>query len=137
MGASDTLIQKFLSTAEERLTELGEVLSTLREASDPDEVVKRLAGDLHTYKGESRLLGLEEIERITHAAEDMLFSHQRAGILNENTEQLLFESIDQIFVCVQALVSNVSGALARNRTLLNELNHTLRTSGGWMQQAGS
>lgn len=193
VGASDSLIQKFLSTAGERLTEFGQLLSTLRHTDDVDGVVKRLARDLHTYKGESRLLGLDEIERITHAAEGVLFSHHRAGQLDNDSEQLLFESIDQIFVCVQArledqsppladvealvqrlraaaerpaaaetpseprrapepssgagpekrargtlqldlerldtitdLVSNVSGAIARNRKLLNALNETMR-----------
>lgn len=102
MGASDSLIQKFLSSAGDRLTAFGEALGTLRSAADTDEVVKRLARDLHTYKGESRLLGLDEIERLTHAAEDMLFSHHQAKRISDETEMLLFEAIDLIFVCVQS-----------------------------------
>ncbi|MEO0814918.1 MAG: Hpt domain-containing protein, partial [Myxococcota bacterium] len=72
MGASKSLIQKFLSTSGERLTEFGELLSTLNRVQERDDVVRRLARDLHTYKGESRLLGLEEIERLAHRAEELL-----------------------------------------------------------------
>lgn len=101
-SGTGALVGRFLSTAGERLTQVGEVLSTLRTAPDKADVVKRLGRDLHTLKGESRLLGLSEIERITHASEDMLFSHQRADKLSEQTEALLYEAIDTIFVCVQA-----------------------------------
>lgn len=96
------LIGRFLATASERLTQMGEVLSTLRSAADVNEVVKRIGRDLHTIKGEARLLGLPEIERVTHASEDMLFSHHRARQITELTEQLLYEAIDTIFTCVQA-----------------------------------
>lgn len=100
--STQALVARFLATAGERLTQLGEVLSTLRSAPDQADVVKRIGRDLHTFKGEARLLGLAEIEKIAHASEDMLFSHQRAGKLSEQTETLLYETIDMIFVCVQA-----------------------------------
>lgn len=102
LSANDSLTHMFLSTAGKRLTELGEVLATLRRAADVDEVIERLARDLHTYKGESRLLGLGEIEQITHAAETMLLARQRAGRIDETAEHLLTESIELILVCVQA-----------------------------------
>ena len=102
MSGVTALIGRFLATASERLTQMGEVLSTLRGAGEVNEVVKRISRDLHTLKGEARLLGLPEIERIAHASEDMLFSHHRAQQITELTEQLLYEAIDIIFTCVQA-----------------------------------
>jgi chemotaxis protein histidine kinase CheA len=102
MSGVSALIGRFLATASERLTQMGEVLSTLRTAPDINDVVKRIGRDLHTLKGEARLLGLPEIERVAHASEDMLFSHHRAMAITELTEQLLYEAIDTIFTCVQA-----------------------------------
>ncbi len=102
MSGMTALIGRFLATASERLTQMGEVLSSLRSAGDVNDVVKRFGRDLHTLKGEARLLGLPEIERIAHASEDMLFSHHRAQQITEFTEQLLYEAIDTIFTCVQA-----------------------------------
>lgn len=102
MSGVSGLITRFLATASDRLTQMGEVLSSLRTTGDVNEVVKRIGRDLHTLKGEARLLGLPEIESIAHASEDMLFSHHRARQITELTEQLLYEAIDTIFTCVQA-----------------------------------
>ncbi len=102
MSGISALLTRFLATASDRLTQMGQVLSTLRSAGDVNEVVKRIGRDLHTLKGEARLLGLPEIERVAHASEDMLFSHHRARQITELTEQLLYEAIDTIFTCVQA-----------------------------------
>ncbi len=101
-GGTGALIARFLATASDRLTQMGEVLSTLRSAADVGDVVKRIGRDLHTLKGEARLLGLPEIERVAHASEDMLFSHHHSKQITELTEQLLYEAIDTIFTSVQA-----------------------------------
>ncbi|MBC7795139.1 MAG: response regulator [Clostridia bacterium] len=103
---TSSLIARFISTARDRLTLMGEALSRLR-TGDVDALVKRVGRDLHTLKGEARLLALSDIETIAHASEDMLISHHRASQITEITEQLLFEAFDIIFSCVQALDEGV------------------------------
>ncbi|HSI03424.1 MAG: response regulator [Myxococcota bacterium] len=121
MSGVTALIGRFLATASERLTQMGEVLSTLRGSGDVNDVVKRIGRDLHTLKGEARLLGLPEIERVAHASEDMLFSHHRAQQITEFTEQLLYEAIDIIFTCVQARGEGVSVSEAEIEAVVKRL----------------
>ncbi len=105
-SAISALVKRFLASAEDRITGMGEVLNGLATASDRVDRIKRLGRDLHTLKGESRMLGLPEFERIAHAAEDMLFSHAKADRISDETEQLLFEAIDTIFACVQSRLAD-------------------------------
>ncbi len=120
--AETRLLQRFLASLPERLTAIGEISARLASAEERGEVVKKLGRDLHTLKGESRLLGLAEIESIAHACEDLLHSHHRAGRISEETERLLYLGLDVIFNCAESRAGGgapddgeVSGVVSRLR----------------------
>lgn len=102
MSFGSNALIRFLETAAERLTELGEQISQLAESPSDSQIVKRIKRDLHTFKGEARLLELSEIERLAHAGEDLLFAHSQAGQVGEETAAFLYEALDAMFACVQA-----------------------------------
>ena len=102
MSIPQELLQRFLAGADTRLHEIGELVATLPTAADDEQLIRKLARALHTFKGEGRLLGLEEITKLCHAGEEVLFSHQKAGQIGKATELALYETIDTIFACIQA-----------------------------------
>lgn len=100
--SNDALLAKFFASAIGRLNGMGELISAI--GSDRTaEIIRTLGRDLHTLKGEARLLGVACIEQLAHDTEDGLLGHQRAGCLGPSTQDLLFEAVDTIFACVQSL----------------------------------
>jgi two-component system chemotaxis sensor kinase CheA len=100
--SNDALLARFFTSAVERLNGMGELVSAIG-GDRTAEVMRTLGRDLHTLKGEARLLGVAVVEQLAHDAEDALLGHQRGGCLGPGTQELLFEAIDTIFVCVQSL----------------------------------
>ena len=99
---NEELLAKWLAGVTARLMEFGESVAALQDASSVT-LVRKVGRDLHTFKGEARLFGLQDIEQIAHAAEDILFAHQRSGHLGLETQKCLYEALDGIFAVVQAL----------------------------------
>ena len=97
-----SLLAKFVASMPARLGALGESVAAL-EADASAVLIRGIGRELHTFKGEARLVGVPGIEKLAHAAEDVLFGHQRARQLGPNTVQLLYEALDGIFNCVQSL----------------------------------
>ncbi len=122
MTDSTALMLRFLASARERLTTMSEVVAGLAAAPDRDERVKRLSRDLHTIKGEARLLGAGEIERLAHAGEDMLSAERTQG-LSMGTEELLFETIDTLFACVMSRTQGEPLPAAALHDTLARLGH--------------
>jgi chemotaxis protein histidine kinase CheA/ActR/RegA family two-component response regulator len=98
---AENALARFMATAGDRLTQMSEVVSRLGSTPNPEELVTKLGRDLHTLKGESRLLGIGEIERLAHAGEDMLFAQPKNAPLSGDAVQVLYEAVDTIFACVQ------------------------------------
>ncbi len=69
---SDPIIEAFFEEAEELLSDYEEGLLTLEGGSVDPEVLHRIFRSAHTLKGNSAMLGLEEIAHFTHALEDLL-----------------------------------------------------------------
>lgn len=72
MSEVDPIVQAFLEEADERLVELEEDLLRLEQNPSDNEIVHRIFRCAHTLKGNSRMLGFEEIARFTHSLEDLL-----------------------------------------------------------------
>ncbi|MBI4879120.1 MAG: chemotaxis protein CheA [Planctomycetes bacterium] len=69
---SDPIIEAFFEEADELLSDYEEALLTLEGGSGGPDVLNRIFRSAHTLKGNSAMLGLEEIAHFTHALEDLL-----------------------------------------------------------------
>lgn len=63
---------KFLGVADERLSRLHEDLAHLEEHHDDEAVAARVMREIHTLKGESKMLGFSLINDVAHRTEDLL-----------------------------------------------------------------
>lgn len=68
----DPLLQAFFEEAAELLADYEAGLLTLEKTPDDSELLDRIFRSAHTLKGNSSMLGLEEIARFTHTLEDLL-----------------------------------------------------------------
>jgi two-component system chemotaxis sensor kinase CheA len=98
---NSALLAQFVAAAPSRLTSVGDDIASLT-ADAPDSLIRRIGRELHTLKGEARLVGLPVIEQLSHAAEEILFSHHKQSAINVKTQTLLYEALDAIFAVVQA-----------------------------------
>jgi chemotaxis protein histidine kinase CheA/ActR/RegA family two-component response regulator len=67
----DDMIDPFVDECNERLEGLAQKLVSLEESATPD-LVNDVFRDLHTVKGSSAFVGLKRMNRVAHAAEDLV-----------------------------------------------------------------
>ncbi len=76
MGVSEEIRQKLLprfrETTADRVEKISSALLELERGAGTQEVVQELARELHTLKGEARMMGFVGISSVAHAAEDLL-----------------------------------------------------------------
>lgn len=81
----DAIFADFLSQQVEIVDELEEFALELEK--NPDEsIVKALKGLLHTLKGDSSVLGLDDVERVCHSCEDLLEAAPPSGLTDHLLE---------------------------------------------------
>lgn len=68
----DDMVELFFDEAAERIEGISGKLIHLERASGDVEVLRDLFRDLHTVKGSSAMVGLEPMNRLAHAAEDLV-----------------------------------------------------------------
>jgi chemotaxis protein histidine kinase CheA len=68
----EALVAKFRSTARERLARVARALLELQEGGGAPEAVTTLSRELHTLKGEGRMLGFARLAEVVHEAENVL-----------------------------------------------------------------
>jgi two-component system chemotaxis sensor kinase CheA len=66
------LLARFRSLAEERLRHLNQGLLELEQGTGNEATLDGVMREIHTLKGESRMLGLLAVNRVAHRAEDLL-----------------------------------------------------------------
>jgi two-component system, chemotaxis family, sensor kinase CheA len=66
------MIEPFLEEAAERIEALAQKLLRLESAPGDVELVREIFRDLHTIKGSSAFVGLRRMNRLAHAAEDLV-----------------------------------------------------------------
>ncbi len=84
----DDVFSEFAVEAMERLNSIEEMLLDMEVSSNQDEDIKQVFRDIHTIKGNSQFLGIENIMTLSHAFEDMF------GALRTETIPLTKELID-------------------------------------------
>ena len=76
MGVSEEIRQKLLprfrETTADRVEKISSALLELERGAGTQDVVQELARELHTLKGEARMMGFVGISAVVHAAEDLL-----------------------------------------------------------------
>ena len=68
----DAFVEKFRSNLRARVQKLRDMLEILEHIPDSPEALSQVHGELHTLKGEARLLGLLQLSDLAHALETLL-----------------------------------------------------------------
>jgi two-component system chemotaxis sensor kinase CheA len=120
-----TLIQEFVTEAQEGLQHLDEDLLSLEQAPDAMEMLDRIFRTVHTIKGTAGFLGFDQLVAVSHAAEDVLNSLRKGeSVAGSETIDTLLASFDRIRVMINDIAHNaivvydLDELVARLRSLL-------------------
>jgi chemotaxis protein histidine kinase CheA/CheY-like chemotaxis protein len=102
-----SLISKFLEVTSDRLQaiQLG-VLELEKPAPAAEKAYDQVARELHTMKGESRMLGLQAFGQLAHACEDVLKAHREQKIAVKPAVEALLRACDTF----QELLEDIEAA---------------------------
>ncbi|HXU70089.1 MAG TPA: response regulator [Polyangia bacterium] len=100
------MIEPFLEEAAERIEALSQKLLRLESAPGDAELVREIFRDLHTIKGSSAFVGLRRMNRLAHAAEDLV------GQLREGTRGADRAVIDALLGALDSLRAILAAAAA-------------------------
>lgn len=116
------LVAKFKSVTTERLERLNNAFVVLETTPSDTEAAASLVREIHTLKGEAKLMGFEQVNVVAHRTEDLIFRARDAGF--RFTEELsggVLAGLDLIGALmseqgasaddVQAFVERVTGIL--------------------------
>ncbi len=116
--ARQKLAARFRASAVERIRRMSLKLLDLAAGSASAEAPDEIARDLHTMKGEARMVGFPSVSEVVHAAEDRLKRDRAAGALARAWPRLT-RALDAL---AQALVAD-----APDEAALAALAHQLRS----------
>lgn len=92
MGA---LIEKFRTVGLERIEQMNSLLVTLERRPDDSERVDELMREIHTLKGEAKMMGFADINLVAHQTESLLLVAIDDGqLINPDPINLIFEGLD-------------------------------------------
>ncbi len=96
-AAREQLLQRFRATAIERLRRLGLSLLEHEMGSPAQPLPESVRRDLHTLKGESRMLGLHAVSNFIHRIEELLQpTSPEGGFLSAQAIQVARRGVDQL-----------------------------------------
>lgn len=104
----DALVERFRATLQARVRNLRALFDVLELMPSDEEALRQVRGELHTLKGEARMLGLLPMANLAHALEDQLRSGHQADMPR------LIAAVDAIN---EALEDDASEAAAGERLL--------------------
>ncbi len=111
MNLEEQLRELFVEEAGESLRDFEQALLLLESLPDDPDLVGKLFRNVHTLKGNSRILGFVSIERFAHDLENLLDSLRRSElIVNEQVADVLLRCLDVL----KELVAEVAGGAAHN-----------------------
>jgi two-component system chemotaxis sensor kinase CheA len=104
MGVSEEIRQKLLprfrETTADRVEKISAALLEMERGAATTDTVQELARELHTLKGEARMMGFVGISAVVHAAEDLLKALPPAGA-GDRLDALL-KACDQLVPMLEA-----------------------------------
>ncbi|MBI5493225.1 MAG: chemotaxis protein CheA [Deltaproteobacteria bacterium] len=117
--------QTFVTESIELLQEMEGALLRLEGSPGDQETINSLFRSAHTIKGSSGVLGIESVERFTHAVENLLCKVRENEIrIDKKIIEVLFECRDHIQVLVDCASSGAGlsqGLLSREAELVKRL----------------
>lgn len=115
------LLEKFRANLRARVQRLREMLEILGQVPESDEATSQVLGELHTLKGEARLLGLVVLSDLAHALET---------VLTQVNARTIAATEDALNAMARALADNVTSeaADALVREALERLQGILQTA---------
>ena len=100
----DDLLVEFLTETNENLAELDVALVRLEREPDGGGTLAQMFGLVHTIKGTCGFLGLPRLEKLAHAAENVLDKVREGALaVTPNLVSTVLAAIDQIKVIVMQL----------------------------------
>jgi chemotaxis protein histidine kinase CheA len=84
MSRREALVEKFRGVVAERLAKLKQGLAALAVRADDREVCADVERELHTLKGEAKLLGFTDMGRVAHALESLLAAADHLGAAEQH-----------------------------------------------------
>jgi two-component system, chemotaxis family, sensor kinase CheA len=123
-------LEIFRDEADERLDRIVDTLLALEAGRAPTDAVDSLFRDAHTIKGAAGMLGLEQVQELARAVEDVLEDLRGAG-------EFPRELTDPLLRAADALRRHVRGAGEPTEPLLEELGRSgARAPGAELPDAG-
>ena len=118
----DEALKEFLIECQENLSRMDLELLELEKSTDP-ELVKSIFRVMHTIKGSAGFLGLSKLEKLTHAAENLL-SKIRDGSLQPTAliTSALLAAIDGTRAILSSLESNQNEGNSDSEAIIKALN---------------
>ena len=122
MSEMDEALVEFLIECQENLSRMDLELLELEKSTDP-ELVKSIFRVMHTIKGSAGFLGLSKLEKLTHAAENLL-SKIRDGSLQPTAliTSALLAAIDGTRAILSSLESNQNEGNSDSEAIIKALN---------------
>jgi two-component system chemotaxis sensor kinase CheA len=111
----DDMIEPFLEEAAERTEALSQKLLALESRPGDGELVREIFRDLHTIKGSSGFVGLRRMNRLSHAAEDLV-GQVRDGSrpADRNVIDALLAALDQLKAILGVAQKGAVGAARKS-----------------------
>ena len=103
----EDMIELFFEEANDRLAAVAEKLVELEQNPGNAELIREIFRDLHTVKGSSGMVGLRRLNRLAHAAEDLV------GQLREGERAVTGGVVDALLAALDALRDILARAAAR------------------------
>src|SRR5262249_11045796 len=126
LGATNMneIVREFLIETQENLAQLDLDLVTLEKEPTESETLARVFRTLHTVKGTAGFLGLEKLQAVAHAAENLL-SRLREGRLRFNPEiaSALLAVVDAVRQMLEAVESTERDGDRDYSALIQTLEH--------------
>ncbi len=105
-------IGKFTQEANEAIQTVNEGLIQLEKSPQQTDRLKHMLRSVHTLKGSANILHIDQISQLTHNIEDVLIALQDGNIaLTPSIIELLFESVDMLSACTQAVQRDEADSL--------------------------
>ncbi|MCR5288554.1 MAG: response regulator [Treponema sp.] len=101
---SNDITESYISEVKELLEDIRKDIITLKTNKDDTEALHRLLRNLHTIKGNSRMLRYTNIEKLSHAVEDIFKSVKDSKIkVSDRLVKLVFTVADKIQECISII----------------------------------
>lgn len=101
---SNDIIESYVSEVKELLESVQRDIIALKSNEDVSEILSKLLRNLHTIKGNSRMLGFNTVEKLAHAIEDIYKSVKDKKIKNtDRLIKLVFAVTEKIHGCVSCI----------------------------------